>query len=51
MLGLEGMKPLKSGELAKTAGVNLETIRFYERQKLLPNPPRQSWRGLTFSRL
>lgn len=33
-------KELRSGELAKAAGVNLETIRFYERQNLLPKPPR-----------
>ena len=33
-------KELRSGELAKAAGVNLETIRFYERQSLLPKPPR-----------
>lgn len=31
---------LTSGKLAKQAGVNLETIRFYEREKLLPKPPR-----------
>lgn len=34
------MQPLTSGRLAKQSGVNLETIRFYERQKLLPAPPR-----------
>ncbi|SRR5712692_7434262 len=34
------MKELRSGELAKAAAVNLETIRFYERQNLLPKPPR-----------
>ncbi|MCI0538855.1 MAG: heavy metal-responsive transcriptional regulator [Verrucomicrobiales bacterium] len=33
-------RELHSGELAKAAGVNLETIRFYERQTLLPKPPR-----------
>lgn len=31
---------LSSGKLAKAAGVNLETIRFHEREKLLPKPPR-----------
>lgn len=31
---------LRIGELAKEAGVNLETIRFYERRGLLPKPPR-----------
>jgi MerR family mercuric resistance operon transcriptional regulator len=29
-----------TGELAKQAGVNLESVRFYERQGLLPCPPR-----------
>ncbi len=29
-----------TGELAKQAGVNLESIRFYEREGLLPCPPR-----------
>lgn len=28
------------GELSKITGVNIETIRFYERQELLPDPPR-----------
>jgi MerR family mercuric resistance operon transcriptional regulator len=28
------------GQLAKQANVNLETIRFYERKGLLPEPPR-----------
>jgi Hg(II)-responsive transcriptional regulator len=28
------------GELAKSANVNIETIRFYERRGLLPKPPR-----------
>lgn len=31
---------LKRGELAQQAGVNIETLRFYERQRLLPEPPR-----------
>jgi len=34
------MEALTSGRLAKEADVNLETIRFYEREKLLPKPPR-----------
>ncbi len=33
---------LKTGELAREAGVNVETIRFYERKGLLPEPPRRS---------
>ncbi len=31
---------LKIGEVAKHGGVNLQTIRYYEREKLLPAPPR-----------
>ena len=31
---------LRIGDLAKQARVNLETIRYYERQSLLPRPPR-----------
>jgi len=30
------------GELARSAGVNVQTIRFYERQALLPKPARNS---------
>jgi Hg(II)-responsive transcriptional regulator len=36
------MKRLTIGELAKRVGVNLETIRYYERVGLLPKPPRNS---------
>lgn len=34
------MESLTIGHLAKQAGVNLETIRYYERRGLLPKPPR-----------
>ena len=34
------MDGLKTGEVAKKGGVNLETIRYYERRGLLPKPPR-----------
>jgi len=34
------MSRLTTGELARQCGVNLETIHFYERQGLLPKPPR-----------
>src|SRR5258708_37101361 len=34
------MASLTTGELAKRGGVNLESIRFFERQGLLPRPPR-----------
>jgi MerR family mercuric resistance operon transcriptional regulator len=36
------MKSLTIGRLAKEAGVNLETVRYYERRGLLPKPPRSS---------
>jgi len=32
--------PLTTGALAKAAGVNLETLRFYERRALPASPPR-----------
>ena len=31
---------LPIGELSKRSGVNIETIRYYERARLLPAPPR-----------
>ena len=31
---------LKIGEVAERGGVNLQTIRYYERENLLPEPPR-----------
>ncbi len=34
------MEKLTIGQLAKRAKVNLETIRYYERQGLIPEPPR-----------
>ena len=34
------MDRLTIGELAKRGGVNLETVRYYERKGLLPAPPR-----------
>jgi MerR family mercuric resistance operon transcriptional regulator len=34
------MNSLRIGDVAKRAGVNLETVRFYERKGLLPRPPR-----------
>ncbi len=35
------MESMTTGELAKRAGVGVETIRFYERKGLLPEPPRR----------
>jgi MerR family copper efflux transcriptional regulator len=39
------VKPLTIGQLAKQAGVNLETVRYYERRGLLPKPPRSTSSG------
>ena len=33
---------LKSGQLAELSGVNLETLRYYEREGLLPTPARNA---------
>jgi MerR family copper efflux transcriptional regulator len=33
---------MRIGDLARAAGVNIQTIRFYEREKLLPPPLRDS---------
>ena len=33
---------ITTSELAKRGGVNLETIRYYERKGLLPKPPRST---------
>ncbi len=35
------MKPLTIGKVARLAGVGVETIRFYERKGLIPEPPRK----------
>jgi len=32
--------PLKRAELASRSGCNIETIRYYEKTGMLPNPPR-----------
>ncbi len=34
------MESLKIGQVARSAGVNLQTIRYYERRGLVPQPPR-----------
>ena len=34
------MEALTSSELARQGGINLESVRFYEKQGLLPKPPR-----------
>ena len=35
------MKTLTIGQLAKETGTNIETIRYYERRGLIPEPPRR----------
>ena len=40
--GAYPMEPLTIGRLAKEVGMNLETVRFYERRGLLPKPPRSA---------
>lgn len=35
------MKPLTIGQVARSAGVGVETVRFYERQGLLAEPARK----------
>lgn len=36
------MKSLTIGHLAREAGINLETVRYYEREGLLPKAPRSA---------
>jgi MerR family mercuric resistance operon transcriptional regulator len=36
------LETLPIGELSRRTGVNIETIRYYERIKMLPAPPRTS---------
>jgi Hg(II)-responsive transcriptional regulator len=36
------MATLRIGELARQAAVTIDTIRFYERQGILPEPPRRA---------
>lgn len=36
------MSTLRAGEVAEQAGVNLQTLRYYERRGLLPEPPRSN---------
>jgi MerR family mercuric resistance operon transcriptional regulator len=41
-------KPLLIGGVAERTGVNIETIRYYERVGLLPHPPRTGGRRRTY---
>lgn len=36
------MATLRTAEVARLAGVNIETLRFYERKGILPEPPRRA---------
>ncbi|HSJ26480.1 MAG TPA: heavy metal-responsive transcriptional regulator [Longimicrobiales bacterium] len=36
------METMKIGEFARRAGVNVQTVRYYERRGLLPEPERQA---------
>lgn len=36
------MPSLRTAEVARQAGVNIETLRFYERKGILPEPPRRA---------
>jgi MerR family mercuric resistance operon transcriptional regulator len=36
------MNTFTIGQLAKKAGVNIETVRYYERRQLIPPPPRRA---------
>lgn len=36
------MKSLTIGQLAKRAQLNVETVRYYERRGLMPDPPRRA---------
>lgn len=36
----DGVQPLRSGQVASAAGVNVQTLRYYERRGLLARPGR-----------
>lgn len=36
-----GSKDMRTGQVAKAAGVNIQTLRYYERRGLLTEPPRR----------
>ena len=47
-MNVHDAQSLTVGRLARASGVNLDTIRFYERQELLPAPPRTASGYRTF---
>lgn len=40
-VALQNMRRVTIGELARRAGVGVETVRYYQRRGLFPEPPRQ----------
>lgn len=38
---MEALQRMKIGELARRAGVTVQTVRYSERRGLLPGPPRR----------
>jgi Hg(II)-responsive transcriptional regulator len=45
------MEQLKVGEIAKKIGVNVETLRFYEKIKIMPQPKRMESRYRIYDEL
>lgn len=41
-MGAGEIRPLTIGEVARRAGIGVETIRFYERKGLIDEPPRRA---------
>ncbi len=41
MMAMEQTLSMKTGEVAQAAGVNIQTLRYYERRGLLAEPPRR----------
>lgn len=39
---MSNVSSLSIGQLARAAGVGVETVRFYEREGLVPDPPRRA---------
>jgi MerR family transcriptional regulator, copper efflux regulator len=46
---MQATMPMKIGQLAERSGVNLQTVRYYEREGLLPVAPRLASGYRTFS--
>ena len=42
VMAVNNTRALTIGRLAQEVGINLETVRFYERRGLLPKPPRSA---------